>query len=252
MTTSPAAYGIIYALIASDAPKEFRYIGKTTQKEAQRLRCHLGCYDSDPNRYKKRWIKKTLARGASVELVTLDHGPREELDVLEISAIVQARTLGHPLTNQSDGGDGGQNPSKETREKIAAALRGKKRPPHIGEASRARGKLYIGEKNPNYGKTHSEESRRKISETHKGRILTDEHKAKMSEGLKGKNSGASNGSVKLTEDNVREIFKLKSVGTRYVAIAGRFGVHVQTIYKIVNGKKWGHLGLHLPISPANV
>ena len=41
-----------------------------------------------------------------------------------------------------------------------------------------------GENNPFYGKHHSEETRRKISEAHKGKHLSDETKRKMSEAHK--------------------------------------------------------------------
>ena len=43
-----------------------------------------------------------------------------------------------------------------------------------------------GENNPMYGKTHSEEIRKKISELHKGKKLTEKHKKKISESIKGK------------------------------------------------------------------
>jgi hypothetical protein len=43
-----------------------------------------------------------------------------------------------------------------------------------------------GEKNHNYGKTASEETRRKISEAHKGRTHSEESRRNMSEAQKGK------------------------------------------------------------------
>jgi hypothetical protein len=44
----------------------------------------------------------------------------------------------------------------------------------------------IGEKNPMFGKKHSEESIRKMSEVHKGIKLSEETKKKISEAMKGK------------------------------------------------------------------
>ena len=50
--------------------------------------------------------------------------------------------------------------------------------------SKLKGK-FAGTKNPFYGEHHSLESRRKMSNAHKGKILTDEHKRKISDAIKG-------------------------------------------------------------------
>ena len=49
-----------------------------------------------------------------------------------------------------------------------------------------------GEKNPNYGKTLSEETKRKISEAQKGKSHSEETKRKISETMKGKYCGEKN------------------------------------------------------------
>jgi len=46
---------------------------------------------------------------------------------------------------------------------------------------------YTGENHPNYGKTISEEHKKKLREAHTGRKLSKEHKKKMSEARKGEN-----------------------------------------------------------------
>jgi hypothetical protein len=46
---------------------------------------------------------------------------------------------------------------------------------------------YSGEKNPMYGKKHTSEIKEKISKINTGRILSDEHKEKISNKIKGKN-----------------------------------------------------------------
>ena len=43
-----------------------------------------------------------------------------------------------------------------------------------------------GENNPQYGKHHSEDTRRKISDTLKGRTVTDETRRKISDAMKGR------------------------------------------------------------------
>lgn len=45
----------------------------------------------------------------------------------------------------------------------------------------------------------------------------------------------------LTEDNVREIRKLSAAKQTYIQIAKQFGIHKDTVYKIVNRKSWTHV-----------
>jgi group I intron endonuclease len=61
--------------------------------------------------------------------------------------------------------------SKEQREKISNSLRGKKASKEAREKMSA---SRTGEKNHFYGRTHSEETRRKISEANKGNYIGDE------------------------------------------------------------------------------
>ena len=64
-------------------------------------------------------------------------------------------------------------------------------------------------------------------------------------GVKQDNSRKARGerisSSVLTEDNVREIRKLSAAKQTYVQIAKRFGIHKDTVYKIVNRKTWAHV-----------
>ena len=73
------------------------------------------------------------------------------------------------LHNRSDGGEGvsGFIHSEKTKIKMSEARK--------------------GEKNYNYGKTFSEETRRKLSDAQKGRTHSEETKIKMSEAKKGEN-----------------------------------------------------------------
>lgn len=64
----------------------------------------------------------------------------------------------------------GENKLKETRNKLSKAL--------------------SGEKNPNYGKHYSEEARKKLSETLKGRQISEETRKKMSESCRGEKNQA--------------------------------------------------------------
>jgi hypothetical protein len=70
----------------------------------------------------------------------------------------------------------------ETKEKISKASRGKN--------NRMYGRT--GTKNPNYGKSHSQQSKNKISKALKGIIRSQEFKDKISRAKKGKNTGENN------------------------------------------------------------
>ena len=234
----------IYALVDSLAPAHYRYIGKTEKSPDHRLYHHLYRVKRDRNLYKSRWIEKVLRGGGAVEIVTLEQCNDVDQNTREIYWIAKARLDGHSLTNMSDGGEGGINPVPEVRARIAAALRGRKRPPHVIEALRTNGKKYVGVANPNFGKCHTQESRAKISAAHKGRILTQEHRDKLSISGKGKNAGECSGRSTLSEIQVREIYRQKvSMGRKNADIAREFGIHPMTIYKITNGSRWPHLRL---------
>lgn len=53
-------------------------------------------------------------------------------------------------------------------------------------------KWFKGENHPFYNKHHSEETRQKISESHKGKSLSEETKRKVGEAVKGKMKGKNN------------------------------------------------------------
>lgn len=64
----------------------------------------------------------------------------------------------------------------------------------------------FGERNGMYGKHHSEETKKKISEKLKGRVFTEEHKRKISEAQKGK---------KIPEE-LREQYSINARKTRHI------------------------------------
>lgn len=69
--------------------------------------------------------------------------------------------------------------------------KGKKYRPHSDEELNKMSKALKGEKNPMYGKHHSEETKRKIAESEKGKKMSEEAKRKISDSNKGKHFGPS-------------------------------------------------------------
>ena len=53
--------------------------------------------------------------------------------------------------------------------------------------------------------------------------------------------GEQVGTAVLTETNVLEIRRLASDNQTYVQIAKRFGIHKDTVYRIVKRKRWSHV-----------
>lgn len=92
------------------------------------------------------------------------------------------------LRNLTNGGEGpsGHKHSKEHKNKISLKLKGIKGKPHSEETKRKLSELVRGSNNPNYGKTPSDETRKKISEKNKGKTVSEETRKKISEALKGK------------------------------------------------------------------
>jgi len=190
----------IYALI-DPRTKEIRYIGKSNNPE-YRLKQHLKRDVILCDNHRTRWIRQLLLEKLQPILVILEKVPSSEWQIHEKKWIKKYRILGFNLTNSTDGGDGIENPSKETRLKISNNSRNRSNETlrKIGMASK---KLW---QNPQYrqymidcAKNISDKTRQKMSETAKnrpkemrkrqaakmkGRHLTEEHKKKISEGCK--------------------------------------------------------------------
>ena len=56
-------------------------------------------------------------------------------------------------------------------------------------------------------------------------------------------SGEKNHQAKISEGDVKDIFRLRSSGMKQKDIAAIYGVHPTHISSILTGKSWGHLGL---------
>ena len=122
------------------------YIGKTTRDAVKtRIRDHLRGKGSQPV---KDEIEK-YGKDAFTYEILRDGIIPEFLGDLEIEAIAKYNTVVPNGYNLTHGGEGGI-PSEETRKKLS------------------------GERNHFYGKKHSPETRRKISEAAKDRVISEE------------------------------------------------------------------------------
>jgi predicted GIY-YIG superfamily endonuclease len=149
----------VYGLAEPDG--FIRYIGQTVDLE-RRYRRHLQPSNLARHTHKNHWIKKMLRDGQKPIMIELDCVETyEEVIEREIYFIACYRQLiGDALTNSTSGGEGVRDfvQTEEGRAKISQALRGNT---HLR------------------GKKFSDETRRRMSEAHKGQRHTEETKAKM-------------------------------------------------------------------------
>lgn len=159
---------VIYGLHNGD--RRYRYIGLTTRGASHRLNAHWHSVSSGSSLPVHNWMRKYGRDQIHTEVLDTAGG----LDILwekEVFWIQKFRSQDAGLLNLSDGGQGGVNPSAETRLKISESKIGKKRSPELVERMRV---LKTGLK-------ASEETRRRMSEAHKGRQVSEETRKKLSQ-----------------------------------------------------------------------
>lgn len=161
------------------------YVGKTNNPRT-RLPKHLQeCRDQ--KHYRANWLKALTDRKLIPTLEVVDEVPFEHWPQLEVAYIEFFLEQGYELTNGTPGGEDpppgwGRKKSPETVAKFRAAVSGENHwtfgkefsPQYCAKFSRP------GEKNSNFGKRASEETRAKQSKVRKGRKLTPEQCAARS------------------------------------------------------------------------
>lgn len=95
----------------------------------------------------------------------------------------------------------------------------------------------------NLGKKHSPEAKEKMRQAKLGRKLSDEHRQKLSAARTGRKisrpTGGANKKVrKFTDEEVREMRRLKSIGASYSEIERDFGISHGGLQKIVERKTY--------------
>lgn len=167
----------IYTLADPDT-KEIKYVGKTKKSLLYRLQQHI--YEAFRYKsYKASWIKSLLQEN-KIPIIELLDETNEDWQSLEMYWITQMRSWGFHLVNMTDGGDGNHNQviTKETKQKISQALKGKKRPQEVKDKiSKAHTGKQLSEstkkklKQANFGKKQSETTKKK---RYKSVLLVDE------------------------------------------------------------------------------
>ena len=162
------------------------YIGKGTGKRAFTTHGRRVSAPKDKNRIIILYQNLTENQAYNIEILLIDFYGREDLGTGR-------------LLNMTSGGDGRSNivVKEETKEKLSKASKGKNNP-MFGKIAWNRGQTRennkkiaeIGDKlkghQPwNVGVSHTDEAKKKMSISRKGRKLSDEHKRKLSESKKG-------------------------------------------------------------------
>jgi group I intron endonuclease len=181
----------IYALLDPIEKQEFHiYIGKS-DNPYRRFYEHLKDQDGTHKTY---WIQSLLKIGYNPDLQILEQCNQNNWEEREKEWIKFYRNIEWNIVNETEGGEGLYNPTKEVRQKISIAHLGKKTwlGKHHSEESKIKiGKSKLNNKNK-LGKHWSKEDKIKLSQSHKGQIPwnkgkhnSEEHNRKVSEGLKG-------------------------------------------------------------------
>lgn len=222
-------YGVIY-LIRNDVTKQI-YFGQTIQKMNRRYSSGI---ENTHNEHLRRSIKKYGKENFTfIEEFDVAYS-RKELDELEDMYITIYDTMNPECGYNKRGGGGNGKHSEEAIRKQSEAKRGKKNPMYgvslRGNKSGMYGKGYLvrGEKNSQYGKPRSEEYRKKLSEA-----------------LKGKNSGEKSplyGRYGKTHPSAKAVIQLDLEGNfiaRHDTVSGAgesIGKHYENIGRCCNRK----------------
>jgi len=125
--------------------------------------------------FSAKWISHFVKQGLSPGLVILEEVPFEQWQESERSWIAKLRAEGARLTNITEGGICGPR-DEQTRAKISAAHKGKKKPPMTPETRAKIAAAKIGKKRG----PMPVEWRAAIGIAHKDRQFSEEHRAKLS------------------------------------------------------------------------
>lgn len=187
------------------------YIGQTVRTVRERMMEHMRHDESHFDKALKKYGIENF------NVVVIDSAKTvEELNEKEKFWIEFFCTLGDRGYNMCEGG--GNTTGYHHTEASKKAMSEKKK------------NAYVGTGNPFYGKQHSKESRRKMSESRKGRIITPEWRKHISESSKSK--------VRVQNVETGEIFE----SVRQAA--NKYGIIETHISRVCRGKRKKTGGYH--------
>jgi hypothetical protein len=251
---------MVYIYLLTDPQScEPRYVGKTDDPHS-RLNEHLAearsARHSKDNTYKANWLKKLLKQNAKPDMQILEITDKDHWAEREVWWISYGRASGWRLTNLSAGGDGPGRLSEDGKARLLAAHLGKKRSPETIERLRqaalgrspsnvTRSRISVGLKGKLKGRVFSDETKQRISDSKRGKPLTDAQRSGL-RAYHAKNpgvvSGANNPHAKLTEALVVQMRKeYKQGGTSYAKLGVKYGVSTMTAHRAITGKLWSHI-----------
>jgi len=233
-----------------------RYVGKTEKSLRFRLKTHLKHIRNKTNRCFYDAVRKYGAHNFIVSILKQCNN-KEELNESEIYFIKNYNTISREFGyNMTIGGDGGAHSpeimqriadmkrgvplSPEHREKISSALRG--HPSHMSKETAKKISITLKERkicpptNPmlgkfgechnRFGKKHTEESKKKMSDSHKGKLrnLTDTERLVLKQNFMG-NKNPNYIEIKKEE---LAFYILDNLQPKEIAII--YGVSRQTIH----------------------
>jgi group I intron endonuclease len=217
-------YGIIYK--AANTLNGKVYIGQTTETLASRKSKHA-------------YRAKKGDRRSVFQAALLDEGFKnfiwEQIDTADTQAELDAKEKQWIAYYDSMNPDKGYNNTD-----------GGAKFHHTPETCRKIGKIQEGEKNHNFGKHPSPETRRKMSEAQRRKIISPETRRRMREAAKNRSpeyylKGEKSHMSKITEAVARQIKLDIQAGMQNCDIAKKYSVAKDIVANIKYGKAWAWL-----------
>lgn len=113
---------MVFIYTLSDESGNIRYVGKTKQYLKQRLYSHIKeCY-SNRKSHKISWIKSLLNKGERPIISVIDEVFDEDWQFWEVYWIEQFKQWGFKLTNQTEGGQGGNGYTHSEESKLKMSI----------------------------------------------------------------------------------------------------------------------------------